>query len=90
MDKRVFIDFGSTFTKVVVFDLDSETLLARVQSPSTVDTDVNIGLDKALSELHKTGDVTEDEIRAALASRANEMRRRCDDDMATMRELLRA
>lgn len=66
-DRRVFIDFGSTFTKVVVFDLDSETLLARVQSPSTVDTDVNMGLDKALTELRKTVDVTENEIHAALA-----------------------
>ena len=67
MDKRVFIDFGSTFTKVVVFDLDSETLLARVQSPSTVDRDVNIGLDSALSELRKTTNVSDAEIRAALA-----------------------
>ena len=67
MDKRVFIDFGSTFTKVVVFDLDSETLLARVQSPSTVDMDVNIGLDRALSELRKTTNVSDAEIRAALA-----------------------
>lgn len=79
MDRRVFIDFGSTFTKVVVFDLDSETLLARVQSLSTVDTDVNIGLDRALSELRKTVDVTEDEIHAALAcsSAAGGLRMAC-------------
>ena len=78
-EKRVFIDFGSTFTKVVVFDLDTETLLARVQSPSTVDSDVNIGLDKALGELRKTVEVTEDEIRSALAcsSAAGGLRMAC-------------
>ena len=66
-EKRVFIDFGSTFTKVVAFDLDAETLLARVQSPSTVDTDVNLGLDRALTELRKTVELREEDIRGALA-----------------------
>ncbi|MDR3209873.1 MAG: glutamate mutase L [Oscillospiraceae bacterium] len=51
MDTRVFIDFGSTFTKAVAFDLESETLTARVQTPSTVDTDVTVGLRRALDEL---------------------------------------
>ena len=66
-EKRVFIDFGSTFTKVVAFDLEAETLLARVQSPSTVDTDVNLGLDRALSELRKQTALDESDIRNALA-----------------------
>ncbi len=66
-EKRVFIDFGSTFTKVVAFDLDSETLLGRVQSPSTVDTDVNLGLDRALNALRETVAVDEADIRNALA-----------------------
>ena len=66
-DTRIFIDFGSTFTKVVAFDLAGETLLARVQAPSTVDTDVNLGLDAALGKLRETVPVAESDIRAALA-----------------------
>jgi sugar (pentulose or hexulose) kinase len=48
---RLFIDFGSTFTKVVAFDTEREELAARAQAPSTVDTDVALGLDRALAEL---------------------------------------
>ncbi len=65
--RRVFIDFGSTFTKVVAFDLERELLLGRVQSPSTVDTDVNLGLDRALDELRRTVAVDKEDIRSALA-----------------------
>ncbi len=77
--KRVFIDFGSTFTKVVAFDLETETLLARVQSPSTVETDVNLGLDRALGALRRTVDVDEGDIRSALAcsSAAGGLRMAC-------------
>ncbi|GAB6152716.1 hypothetical protein JCM17380_14660 [Desulfosporosinus burensis] len=45
---RIFIDFGSTFTKVVAFDLDGEELVSRVQIPSTVDSDITIGLEEAI------------------------------------------
>ena len=78
-DKRVFIDFGSTFTKVVTFDLEKETLLGRVQAPSTVETDVNLGLDRALNELRRTVDVEEADIRSALAcsSAAGGLRMAC-------------
>jgi len=78
-DKRVFIDFGSTFTKVVAFDLEKEILLGRVQSPSTVDTDVNIGLDIALNELRRTVDISDHDIRSALAcsSAAGGLRMAC-------------
>ncbi len=78
-DKRVFIDFGSTFTKVVAFDLRREILLGRVQAPSTVETDVNLGLDRALEELRRTVDVEEADIRSALAcsSAAGGLRMAC-------------
>jgi uncharacterized protein (TIGR01319 family) len=66
-DIRVFVDFGSTFTKVAAFDLDTETLLARVQSPSTVDTDVTVGLRRALDGLRSAAPVGEAAIRAAEA-----------------------
>ncbi len=77
--KRVFIDFGSTFTKVVAFDLEREILLGRVQAPSTVDTDVNLGLDRALTELRRTVDVSEEDIASALAcsSAAGGLRMAC-------------
>ncbi|MDR2771621.1 MAG: glutamate mutase L [Clostridiales Family XIII bacterium] len=64
---RVFIDFGSTFTKGVVFDLESESLLVRVQTPSTVDTEITVGLRKALAEIARAVPVGEAEIRSALA-----------------------
>jgi uncharacterized protein (TIGR01319 family) len=45
------VDFGSTFTKVVVIDLDEERVVARSCCPSTVNSDINIGLGKALDEI---------------------------------------
>ena len=65
-DIRIFIDFGSTFTKAVAFDLDSETY-ARVQAPSTVETDVTDGLRRALDELRRIAPVGKAEIRRAVA-----------------------
>lgn len=43
-DHALFVDFGSTFTKVVLVDLAAETVLGRVQVPSTVETDITVGL----------------------------------------------
>ncbi|MDR2606339.1 MAG: glutamate mutase L, partial [Oscillospiraceae bacterium] len=65
--RRVFIDFGSTYTKAVAFDLESGSLLARVQTPSTVGTDVTEGLRIALEKLRKLSGIGEDEIRGAAA-----------------------
>ena len=45
---RFLIDFGSTFTKLVVVDLDEESIVGRYQVPSTVQTDVTIGLQQLL------------------------------------------
>ena len=64
---RVFVDFGSTFTKAVAFDMESETLLARVQAPSTVDTDVSIGLQEVMDKLSDTVPVEGSHIRKAVA-----------------------
>jgi uncharacterized protein (TIGR01319 family) len=50
-DLRLFVDFGSTFTKLVAFDLRAEELLGRVQVPSTVDTDITVGLEEAFARL---------------------------------------
>jgi len=45
------IDFGSTFTKGVVVERESERIAARACTPSTVATDVREGLDRLLAEL---------------------------------------
>ncbi len=45
------IDFGSTFTKVIIVDLEKPRILARSRAVSTVDTNVMIGLKNALAQL---------------------------------------
>ena len=45
---RFLIDFGSTFTKLAVVDLDREEIAGRYQVPSTVGTDITIGLTQVL------------------------------------------
>lgn len=48
----VAVDFGSTYTKVALLDIDACEVVAIAKAASTVDTDVNIGLQQALSELN--------------------------------------
>lgn len=47
----ILIDFGSTFTKVMVVDVEKRKIMSRSNSPSTVQTDVTIGLKKALDNV---------------------------------------
>jgi uncharacterized protein (TIGR01319 family) len=47
-DLRLFIDFGSTFTKLVVVDLSKEEIVQRYQAPSTVEKDITLGLKQVL------------------------------------------
>jgi uncharacterized protein (TIGR01319 family) len=57
---RFFIDIGSTFTKVVAIDLEKEEIISRVESPSTVQEDVTIGLKEALKKVEKdVGNINE-------------------------------
>ena len=59
---RLFIDIGSTFTKVVAIDLEKEEVISRVESPSTVEEDVTIGLKEALKKVEKdVGHINEKE-----------------------------
>ncbi|RPH63301.1 MAG: hypothetical protein EHM83_10355 [Burkholderiales bacterium] len=51
MSYALLIDFGSTFTKLRAVDLDSYRIVATAQAPSTVASDVNLGLDAALARL---------------------------------------
>ncbi|MFH1485635.1 MAG: methylaspartate mutase accessory protein GlmL [Chloroflexota bacterium] len=47
MKTALLVDFGSTYTKLTAVDLDGPELVAQAQSPTTVDTDITIGLGKA-------------------------------------------
>jgi len=47
------IDFGSTFTKAAVFDLEKESLVGIAKAATTVDTDIMDGLKDALSRLRE-------------------------------------
>ena len=50
MTAAILADFGSTFTKLAVVELGSGRLLARAQSPTTVETDVMQGYRAALAQ----------------------------------------
>jgi uncharacterized protein (TIGR01319 family) len=45
------VDFGSTYTKAVAFDLANEEVVAVAQTASTVETDISIGLNTAVDKL---------------------------------------
>jgi uncharacterized protein (TIGR01319 family) len=51
MRAALLIDFGSTYTKLRAVDLDTRRVLASGQGPSTVTSNVTIGLDLALEDL---------------------------------------
>jgi uncharacterized protein (TIGR01319 family) len=66
-DIRLLIDFGSTFTKVVAVDLDRIEVVAAARVPSTVDTDITIGLKQALKKIEENTGIGNLEERQALA-----------------------
>jgi uncharacterized protein (TIGR01319 family) len=51
MSLALLIDFGSTFTKILAVDLAAEEILAYAQSCTTVETDIMVGLRRALDLL---------------------------------------
>jgi uncharacterized protein (TIGR01319 family) len=79
MDLQLFIDFGSTFTKVVAIDVTGEEIIGRVQVPSTVDTDITIGLQEAFEQLRSQTGITGIKEKEALAcsSAAGGLRMSC-------------
>ncbi|MSO85163.1 MAG: MutL protein [Rhodospirillales bacterium] len=71
MTAALLIDFGSTYTKLRAVDLDRPALLAAGQGPSTVTTDVTIGMKAALADLeHKLGKLPVFKYRLASSSAA--------------------
>ena len=58
MKAVLLIDFGSTYTKVTAVDVEEERVLGTAQSFTTIETDINDGLNNALKILReKTGPV---------------------------------
>jgi uncharacterized protein (TIGR01319 family) len=50
----LLVDFGSTYTKISAVDLEREEIVGWAQAPTTVDIDITIGLNRALSNLADT------------------------------------
>jgi len=68
MDINLLIDFGSTYTKVLAVDLDTENVLGRAQAVTTVESNIMIGLQKALDILFaEHPDIKEKKISRKLA-----------------------
>ena len=53
MRAALLIDFGSTYTKLRAVDLDAARLLGTGQGPSTVGSDITIGMTAALADLER-------------------------------------
>lgn len=51
MKPVLLIDFGSTYTKLTAVDVEGERLLGTASAYTTVETDINEGLTKALADL---------------------------------------
>jgi uncharacterized protein (TIGR01319 family) len=64
---RLLIDFGSTFTKVAAVDLDNIEVVATARVPSTVETDITIGLEQVLKLIAASVDIGNIEKKNALA-----------------------
>lgn len=75
MTTALLIDFGSTWTKLRAVDLEAARMLATGQGPSTVTTDVTVGLEAALADLErKLGRLPRFEHRLASSSAAGGLR----------------
>jgi len=71
----LLIDFGSTYTKLRAVDLDDARLIGTGQGPSTVLTDVRIGMHAALSDLEANlGKLPRFRYRLATSSAAGGLR----------------
>jgi sugar (pentulose or hexulose) kinase len=68
MGVHLLVDFGSTYTKVLAVDLTGETILGRARAPTTVGTDITIGLKQALAELTGSCGVDPDKTVARYAT----------------------
>lgn len=74
-EHALLIDFGSTYTKLRAVDLVTRQIVASGQGPSTVTTDVTIGLDMAFRDLeNRMGSLPRFSVRLASSSAAGGLR----------------
>jgi uncharacterized protein (TIGR01319 family) len=69
-DPLLAIDFGSTYTKAVLFDVNAADVIATAQTASTVSTDVTLGLRRVLEELTRRTGINVRAVRALACSSA--------------------
>ncbi len=69
-----FIDFGSTYTKICVIDPKETRFVAHGQAPTTVNTDITIGLSEAISRLKPPVTLKECDVVRATSSAAGGLR----------------
>ncbi len=74
MKPVLLIDFGSTYTKTTAVDVDAGVLLGTAQSYTTVEEDISLGLDKALSEMQARTGISDYAERYACSSAAGGLR----------------
>jgi uncharacterized protein (TIGR01319 family) len=75
MSAALLIDFGSTYTKLRAVDLESRRLIGSGQGPSTVTTDINVGMRSALADLERrAGKLPRFRYRLASSSAAGGLR----------------
>lgn len=71
----LLIDFGSTFTKLRAIDLDRRRIFGSGQGPSTIATDITIGMKAALADLEqRIGALPQFRYRLASSSAAGGLR----------------
>jgi len=64
---RLLVDFGSTFTKAIAVDLTKVEVVAAARVPSTVETDITMGLEEALKIISAKTKISNLEKKEALA-----------------------
>jgi uncharacterized protein (TIGR01319 family) len=75
LNSALLIDFGSTYTKLRAVDLEAQRLIGSGQGPSTVTTDINIGMRAALEDLERrAGKLPRFRYRLASSSAAGGLR----------------
>ena len=75
MNAALLIDFGSTFTKLRAIDLDRRRIFGSGQGPSTIATDITIGMKAALADLEqRIGALPQFRYRLASSSAAGGLR----------------
>ncbi|MDO5716981.1 MAG: methylaspartate mutase accessory protein GlmL [Tissierellia bacterium] len=66
----LFVDFGSTFTKLTLVDIEKEEILATSKSYTTVAKDVRFGYEKALEQLNQQMEEPYEVVQTAACSSA--------------------